>query len=215
MTLPKVTSVDQVSAMVMACEWLESAHGLAPGRLRFEVERIDAARVPETKTKVMLIVGDPSRAFAHAAIPNAGVGLARIEFIITSQIGIHPMAIAHYPALQDAQAVKAIARRIGDEPAPEFFIRRLSEGVARIAAAKAPEPEPITATWSPSPFCPVLVFDAGALGAAEKPASTTAATSFSGEARPSDSARARLLANETSARTPGSPSSARRTVSAQ
>ena len=119
----------------------EGADGrVYPGRLRFEVERIDAARVPETKTKVMLIVGDPSRAFAHAAIPNAGVGLARIEFIITSQIGIHPMAIAHYPALQDAQAVKAIARRIGDEPAPEFFIRRLSEGVARIAAAFYPKP---------------------------------------------------------------------------
>ena len=119
----------------------EGADGrVYPGRLRFAVERIDASRVPETNTKVMLIVGDPSRAFAHAAIPNAGVGLARIEFIITNHIGIHPMAIARYPALTDAQAVKEIARRIGDEPAPEFFIRQLSEGVARIAAAFYPKP---------------------------------------------------------------------------
>jgi pyruvate, water dikinase len=119
----------------------EGAEGhVYAGRLRFEVERIDASRVPETRTKVMLIVGDPSRAFAHAAIPNAGVGLARIEFIITSHIGIHPMAIARYPQLADAQAVREIAKRIGEEQPREFFVRRLSEGVARIAAAFYPKP---------------------------------------------------------------------------
>ncbi|HET7221450.1 MAG TPA: phosphoenolpyruvate synthase [Vicinamibacterales bacterium] len=119
----------------------EGADGhVYPGRLHFEVERIDAAQVAETKTKIMLIVGDPSRAFAHAAIPNAGVGLARIEFIITNHIGIHPMAIARYPRLSDAQAVKEMARRIGDEQASDFFVRRLSEGVARIAAAFYPKP---------------------------------------------------------------------------
>jgi pyruvate,water dikinase len=110
------------------------------GRLRFEVDRIDASRVPETRTKVMLIVGDPSRAFTHAIIPNAGVGLARIEFIITSHIGIHPMAIVRYPHLKDAQAVKEIAKRTGEEEPREFFIRRLAEGVARIAAAFFPKP---------------------------------------------------------------------------
>ena len=119
----------------------EGAEGhVYAGRLRFEVERIDASRVPDTRTRVMLILGDPSRAFTHAAIPNAGVGLARIEFIITNQIGIHPMAIARYPQLADAQAVKEIARRIGEEPPRDFFVRRLSEGVARIAAAFYPKP---------------------------------------------------------------------------
>ena len=67
-------------------------------------------RVPQTRTKVMLIVGDPSRAFALSAIPNAGVGLARTEFIVTNHIGIHPMALARYPHLKDAEAVKEIAR---------------------------------------------------------------------------------------------------------
>jgi pyruvate,water dikinase len=88
----------------------------------------------------MLIVGDPGRAFHLAAIPNAGVGLARIEFIITNHIGIHPMALARYPQLEDAQAVKDIAVRIGAEHAREFFIRRLSEGIARLAAAFYPKP---------------------------------------------------------------------------
>jgi pyruvate,water dikinase len=88
----------------------------------------------------MLIVGDPSRAFALAAIPNAGVGLARTEFIVTNHIGIHPMALARYPRLRDTQAVKQIAARIGAEDARDFFVRRFSEGVARIAAAFHPRP---------------------------------------------------------------------------
>jgi pyruvate,water dikinase len=119
----------------------EGAEGhVYAGAVPFEVERIDAARVPQTRTKVMLIVGDPGQAFALSAIPNAGVGLARIEFIVTSHIGIHPMALARYPDLKDGEAVKKIAQRIGGEPARDFFIRRLSEGVARLAAAFYPKP---------------------------------------------------------------------------
>lgn len=119
----------------------EGAEGhVYAGRLPFAVDRLDAATVPQTRTKVMLIVGDPSRAFDLAAIPNQGVGLARTEFIITNHIGMHPMALAHYPNLQDRQAVKEIASRIGVEDARAFFIQRFSEGVARIAAAFYPKP---------------------------------------------------------------------------
>jgi pyruvate,water dikinase len=96
--------------------------------------------VPQTRTDIMLIVGDPSQAFMLSAIPNAGVGLARTEFIVTSHIGIHPMALACFPRLKDAQAVKEIAAKIGGESARSFFIRRFSEGVARIAAAFYPKP---------------------------------------------------------------------------
>ncbi len=110
------------------------------GRIPFEVECIDAASVPETKTNVMLTVGDPSRAFDFSLIPNAGVGLARTEFIVTSHIGIHPMALVRYPNLKDPQAIKEIAARIGEEKPREFFVRRLSEGVGRIAAAFYPKP---------------------------------------------------------------------------
>jgi pyruvate,water dikinase len=119
----------------------EGAEGhVYAGRVPYTVDRIDAATVPETHTKMMLIVGDPSRAFDLAAIPNQGVGLARTEFIITNHIGIHPMALAHYPNLKDGSAAKEIAARIGAEDAREFFIRRFSEGVARIAAAFYPKP---------------------------------------------------------------------------
>ena len=119
----------------------EGAEGhVYAGRLPFAVERIDASTVPSTRTQVMLIVGDPSRAFSLSAIPNAGVGLARTEFIVTNHIGIHPMALARYPHLKDPQAVKEIAARIGAETAPDFFVQRFSEGVARIAAAFYPKP---------------------------------------------------------------------------
>lgn len=119
----------------------EGAEGhVYAGRLAVDVERVDAAAVPATKTQVMLILGDPSRAFAQAIIPNAGVGLARTEFIITNHIGIHPMALVRYPKLNDPQAVKEIAARIGEEAPREYFIRRFSEGVGRLAAAFFPNP---------------------------------------------------------------------------
>ena len=110
------------------------------GRVPFEIERIDAAAIPATRTLVMLNVGDPDKAFSLAAIPNAGVGLARTEFIVTNHIGVHPMALVRYPALKDGQAVKEIAARLGGEDPREFFVRRLSEGVGRIAAAFYPKP---------------------------------------------------------------------------
>jgi pyruvate,water dikinase len=110
------------------------------GRVPFAIESIDAATVPATKTPVMLIVGDPRRAFSFAALPNAGVGLARTEFIVTNEIGIHPMALARYPALKDADAVKAIAAKLGGESPRDYFVQRFSEGVGRIAAAFYPKP---------------------------------------------------------------------------
>ena len=110
------------------------------GRAEFEIEKIDAAAVPPTLTQIMLTVGDPSRAFQTSFIPNSGVGLARTEFIITNHIGIHPMALARYPNLKDARALQQIGDLIGSEEPREFFIRRFSEGVGRIAAAFYPKP---------------------------------------------------------------------------
>jgi pyruvate, water dikinase len=109
-------------------------------RVAFEIAQIDATQVPQTRTPIMLTVGDPSKVFRLSFIPNAGVGLARTEFIVTNHIGIHPMALARYPNLKDAQAVKEIAARIGNEDPRQFFITRFSEGVGRIAAAFYPKP---------------------------------------------------------------------------
>jgi pyruvate,water dikinase len=119
----------------------EGAEGhVYAGRIPFAIDRVDASTVPHTRTKVMLIVGDPSRAFDLSRIPNQGVGLARAEFIITNHIGIHPMALVRYPNLKSPQVVKDIAGRIGSEDARAFFVRRLSEGIGRIAAAFYPKP---------------------------------------------------------------------------
>ena len=126
-------------AITVCCA--EGAEGhVYQGAVPFVVDHVDASRVPDTHTKVMLIVGDPSQAFRLSMLPNAGVGLARAEFIITNDIGIHPMALARYPTLADAAAVKEIARRIGPEDPRAFFVRRFSEGIARIAAAFYPKP---------------------------------------------------------------------------
>jgi pyruvate,water dikinase len=126
---------------VVTISCAEGAEGhIYAGRIPFEIERIDATNLPQTRTKVMLTVGDPNRAFTHAIIPNSGVGLARTEFIVANHIGIHPMALVRYPQLKDADAVKEIAERIGPEDPRDYFIRRFSEGIGRIAAAFYPKP---------------------------------------------------------------------------
>lgn len=127
------------SEVTVACAEGSEGH-VYEGRIAFAIDRIDAADIPKTRTDVMLTVGDPGKAFELSFIPNSGVGLARTEFIVTNHIGVHPMALARYPGLKDAQAVREITARIGDEDPRQFFIRRFSEGVARIAAAFYPKP---------------------------------------------------------------------------
>ncbi|MGI8734806.1 MAG: phosphoenolpyruvate synthase [Pyrinomonadaceae bacterium] len=119
----------------------EGAHGnIYEGLIEFAVDRRVVGDEARPRTQVMMNVGDPDHAFAVASLPNDGVGLARLEFIINNHIGIHPMALVRYPALESTDVVKEIARRIGEEDPREFFIRRLSEGIARIAAAFYPKP---------------------------------------------------------------------------
>lgn len=122
----------------------EGAEGrVYAGKLAFEIEREDFSSVPQTRAKVMFNVADPERAFALAALPNDGVGLARIEFIINNHIGIHPMALARFDELKDEKAKLEITKRLaesGEDNPQEFFIRRLAEGIGKIAAAFYPKP---------------------------------------------------------------------------
>ena len=110
------------------------------GRIPFAVEKIASSELPEMHTQIMLTVGDPGKAFALAAVPNAGVGLARTEFIINNHVGIHPMALVRYPNLKDQEAVRKISERLNGEDPRDYFVRRFSEGIARIAAAFYPKP---------------------------------------------------------------------------
>lgn len=119
----------------------EGAQGnVYPGRLEFSVERHTVSEQARPRTQVMMNVGDPDHAFALASLPNDGIGLARLEFIINNHIGIHPMALVNYPKLERVEDVQEIERRIGEEDPREFFIRCLAEGVGRIAAAFYPKP---------------------------------------------------------------------------
>jgi len=110
------------------------------GRLAFEREELDPATLPVPRVPVMLNVGDPRSAFGLARLPSAGVGLARIEFIVSSWIGVHPMALLHPERLEPAVADQVRARAAGWSTPAEFFIDRLATGVAQIAAAFHPRP---------------------------------------------------------------------------
>ena len=110
------------------------------GALPFTREEIALNAMPELKVKIMMNVGNPDRAFAFASLPHRGVGLARLEFIINRMIGIHPRALLDYGQLApELQGI--IAPLIAAYPSPrEFFVQRLIEGIATIAAAFAPQP---------------------------------------------------------------------------
>jgi pyruvate,water dikinase len=110
------------------------------GRVPFEREVLEPDKLPRPPVPVMLNVGDPGKAFALAQLPCAGVGLARIEFIV-SAIGIHPMALVYPERVSDPHQRAELDERIADYPSPgEVFIEGLATGVARIAAAFYPRP---------------------------------------------------------------------------
>ncbi|HMS39054.1 MAG TPA: phosphoenolpyruvate synthase, partial [Pyrinomonadaceae bacterium] len=109
------------------------------GTIPFEVERHEITDAERPKTQVMMNVGDPDHAFSVAQLPNDGVGLARLEFIINNHIGIHPMALVNYPNLKARADIETIAERILEEDPKEFFVRTLSEGIGKIAAAFYPK----------------------------------------------------------------------------
>jgi len=110
------------------------------GNLDFEETRIELDSLPEIPVKIMMNVGNPDRAFDFAGIPNHGVGLARLEFIINRMIGVHPQALLEYDELDDATRDAVDAQMAGYSDPVEFYVEKLTEGVATIAAAFAPEP---------------------------------------------------------------------------
>ncbi|ASA56765.1 phosphoenolpyruvate synthase [Vibrio gazogenes] len=109
------------------------------GQLDFEVRRSSVNELPNLPTKVMMNVGNPDRAFDFAQIPNEGVGLARLEFIINKMIGIHPKALLAFDAQDDALQADIRQRIKGYQDPIDFYVSKLTEGIATIAAAFWPK----------------------------------------------------------------------------
>ena len=110
------------------------------GELEMEVETLQLGALPDIPVKIMMNIGNPQLAFEFQSLPNDGVGLARLEFIINNVIGVHPKAVLDYPHLDPElkQAVKSLAHGYRDPR--EFFESKLAEGIATIAAAFWPKP---------------------------------------------------------------------------
>ena len=110
------------------------------GLLDFEQTLIELDSLPDIPVKIMMNVGNPDRAFDFASIPNRGVGLARLEFIINRMIGVHPQALLEYDQLDDDTRDAVHEQMAGYHDPVQFFVDKLAEGVSSIAAAFAPEP---------------------------------------------------------------------------
>ncbi|SMB94017.1 phosphoenolpyruvate synthase [Deinococcus hopiensis] len=110
------------------------------GRLAHRVHRVELDAMPDVPIKIMMNVASPDRAFSFAALPNEGVGLARVEFIISNVIGIHPRALLDYPNVPDDVKAQIDEKTAGYASPRDFFREKLAEGVANIAAAFAPKP---------------------------------------------------------------------------
>ena len=144
--LPAVVGTENATALLkdgqivtVSCAEGDVGHVYA-GQLKFAVEKFDLQKLPQLKTKIMMNVGNPEEAFRLSALPNDGVGLAREEFIISTYIKIHPKALIDYDRLTDP-SVKAEIDRLtaGYADKPQFFVDKLAEGVATLAAAFYPK----------------------------------------------------------------------------
>ncbi|MEW6610205.1 MAG: phosphoenolpyruvate synthase [Patescibacteria group bacterium] len=109
------------------------------GAIPFTVTKVNLKHLKTPKTQMMMIVGEPDQAFHFASIPNQGVGLARLEFIISNYVRIHPLALVHYGRLKDKRAQREIAKITAYEhDKQKYFVDQLAYGIARIAAAFHP-----------------------------------------------------------------------------
>ena len=133
------SAIKEGQAVTVSCAEGDTGH-VYDGMLEFDERNIELDSLPEIPVKITMNVGNPDRAFDFAGLPHHGVGLARLEFIINRMIGVHPRALLEFDK-QSAEVKDAITRQIAGYPDPvSFYVDKLSEGIAQIAAAFAPEP---------------------------------------------------------------------------
>ena len=133
------TKVQQGEDITVDCSQGERGY-VYKGQLKFDINEFDLHDIPKTKTKIMMNIGMPSKAFELSFIPNSGVGLVREEFIINSSIGVHPMALIDYDKISDENIkVKINEKAKGYDNKVDFYVDKLSQGIAMIAAAFWPK----------------------------------------------------------------------------
>ncbi|BCX12039.1 MAG: phosphoenolpyruvate synthase [Thermosynechococcus sp.] len=126
--------------VTVSCAEGEEGH-VYQGLLPFHVQEVALENLPRTRTQILMNVGNPEEAFSLAAIPNDGVGLARMEFIIANHIQAHPLALLHYDELQDEAVKRQIAELTQNySDKAEYFVDKLAQGIGAIAAAFYPKP---------------------------------------------------------------------------
>ena len=130
--------ISHLSEVTVSCAEGDTGYAYA-GLLEFDYQQHELSKMPDIPVKVSMNVGNPERAFSFSRLPHAGIGLARLEFIISNMIGIHPRALLEFDRM-DKDLQLEIEQRIGGYAGPvEYYVDKLSEGIATLAAAFAPE----------------------------------------------------------------------------
>jgi pyruvate,water dikinase len=145
--LPAIAGCDNATDILkdgqevtVSCAEGEEGH-IYDGLLPFEVEELELGTLPQTRTKVLMNVGNPQEAFRLSLIPNDGVGLARTEFIIANHIKVHPLALLHFDTLKDKAAKWEISQLASQyEEMSDYFVDKLASGIGMLAAAFYPNP---------------------------------------------------------------------------
>jgi pyruvate, water dikinase len=132
------STIEDGKAVTVNCASGETGY-IYEGDCPFDIKRIELDNLPTMPTKIMLNVGNPERAFSFQNIPNEGVGLARLEFLISNTIGIHPRALLDFDAQSDALKQQILEKTAAYASPVEFYIEKLREGIATIAAAFYPK----------------------------------------------------------------------------
>jgi len=133
------TAIADGEMVTVSCSEGDTGH-VYRGKLNFEVSRIELDTMPEAPVKIMMNVGNPEHAFTASRLPNHGVGLARLEFIINNMIGVHPRALLDYEELPADLIARIEPRIVGYDGPLDYFVKRLAEGVSSIAAGFNPHP---------------------------------------------------------------------------
>lgn len=145
--IPAIVGCHDATKRGVTGEWLtvscaEGEDGIAyRGKVPFEVTETALAELPQTRTQVLMNIGNPDQALSLAAIPNDGVGLARLEFIIANHIKVHPLALVHYDQVQDETVREVIAALTYNYVhKPDYYVDQLVQGIGTLAAAFFPKP---------------------------------------------------------------------------